>query len=190
MGHYSTILALLVAFSIDAVAQESVKPANTFFTLNLIADKTYDAKIFELGVVPPGSILKAKVYIHNDSGKTVQFQKVNVGCKCTTALVPEVTLLAGEFTETSYEFSTEKNPRETEETYTATIACTGGRDTIRLSFRAEFDGVVAFQRPDFLLPFLEDSPEVSFRLPLNCKSIDLRLFRRICGAKLTIYRYE
>jgi Protein of unknown function (DUF1573) len=177
LGCGTTILwyfALLGGGVNIAKGEDSTPPEVTHaFTHNLIGVKPIESKAFNVGVVKPGTKVDAALLISNDTATAITFEKVEVSCKCTTAKVPQVTIVDGESAETSFHFVTPTSPRVVEEHFTANIECNGARNVIRVGFAVRYEGLVAFTRPEFIFPFSAQESEASFRLPLVYESSDL-----------------
>lgn len=160
---------------VDSAASESDTTQNkNVFSMHLGGVQPIQSAVFEIGSVKPGDSVEAVVLINNDTATHVKLDKVELTCKCTVANVPNTTIEDGAATDASFQFTTRLSPRVREEVFGAMIFCSGGRNAIKLGFKVRYEGLVAFDRPEFVFPFRDDlkSPS-SFHLPIVYESEEL-----------------
>jgi len=159
-------------FVLSAYGDESVVKQGDF-ELRIGRNTFLRTTVLDIGNVRPGAIIESTVELFNDLDSDVTFNSVHAGCKCTTATVPQMDLAPEKSVKSLYRFATPKTPRELSDEYSVFIECEKGRGMLRLLFRAKFDGLVAFSRPENHVPFTNDTEIVSFRIPLTVASEDL-----------------
>lgn len=148
------------------------------FTMNMIGHRPIHVGNFSFGVVVPGETLEAVVLVNNATTGDVQFEKVDLACKCTTAKVPMVNLANGEEVELRFRIETSVNPRVAEDSFSAVVTYSG-RSIIKFNFKARYKGLVAFVYPELNVQYLRSDRNHSFRLPLEFESTELMEKARI-----------
>jgi len=169
------VLALVAVPIVRVARGESESMLNkNVFSMHLVGVQPIQSAVYEIGKVKPGDSVAATVIINNDTTTHISLDKVELTSKCTKANVPHTTIENGAAIDSSFQFTTRSDPRGPEEVFGAMIYCSGARNAIKLGFKVRYEGLVAFERPEFVLPFREDSKSAStFRLPIVYESEEL-----------------
>ncbi len=177
---FLALIAVVSTFS-RCWGDEKTKESDEFFERRLSFALETETIRIRLSNVKPGITKKAKLLLHNAGKEAVTFKEVHVGCKCTTANVPETTIRPGDFVECDFVFHIPPHPKKLVETLFARINCDGPSKSVEIRFVAEFDNLACFTASDFTSGFFSSGEAEKVRLPILVSSDEVLARTKVVG---------
>lgn len=128
--------------------------------------------VIDLGVLPCGATGVAKIQLFNPNSATFAIEKIELGCKCTSAKITETDLDPGDETLLTIGLETPDSSRSQQKTHSVNLVTNGGeKNNVHLALRYQLSGLMAFRgganvvevkadvdRQKVLLPFVMTAP--------------------------------
>ncbi|MEI7987185.1 MAG: hypothetical protein WCI55_16300 [Armatimonadota bacterium] len=155
-GEYR-IFGVLMLFStvlLSILTGQEVRSQERFVELDLAVTESNDGNVIEkidLGQAGPGDVLNVKLNIENALQDSFEFKKVSVGCSCTTAIVPSVSLPARSKETCEFRIVIGKNERKPRKQIDIVIMTEGAVQRIILQLTVAVKDVVSFATESVVL---------------------------------------
>ncbi len=172
-------VVVVVSTAIAGACDEKSKSVVELYKQSITHLQPVNNFAIEMFDVAPGELKKATVLLHNKipSGEEIKLLRASLGCKCTTAKIPESVIKGGGFEKMDFEFQVAEHPSRLREEFHVEITTEGACSFIVLKFYARVKDFVGFRRRDHIQKFSPETKSVAFDLPLLVS--DTKLLERV-----------